>query len=199
MSAGDLAEVDRLRRPRRAIASRVRSRCMRSVRPLAAPPAPPRWRARSRPFSPITTSRLRRASPGAPGPVELVAEARADALHEQAHRLARDLDEALHAQHVVRLGDRGEPARPARRGRSRPGCRRRSCRNRRGRGPPPRRGARGAWRGRPRPRRRGRAARSASMRPSRRLHDLDGARHRARRSRPARGASVVRRRAGRPC
>lgn len=34
---------------------------------------------------------------GCPGPVELMAEARADALHQQSHGLARDLDKALHA------------------------------------------------------------------------------------------------------
>ena len=44
------------------------------------------------------------ASPAAQRPVELVLDARADALHQQAHRLAGDVDEALHAQDVVRRG-----------------------------------------------------------------------------------------------
>ena len=39
---------------------------------------------------------------GAPRPVEVAAEPLADALHQQAHRLAGDLDEALDAQDVVR-------------------------------------------------------------------------------------------------
>ena len=60
--------------------------------------------ARSRPFWPITTRRLARALAFAPGPVELVREARADALDEQPHRLAVDGDEALDAQDVVGLG-----------------------------------------------------------------------------------------------
>ena len=38
---------------------------------------------------------------GAPGAVELVREAFADALNQQAHRLARHLDKALHAQDVM--------------------------------------------------------------------------------------------------
>ena len=62
---------------------------------------------RSKPFSPITTRRPRRVA-GGPRSIELVLDARADALHQQPHRLAGDVDEALHAQDVVRLGRAGE-------------------------------------------------------------------------------------------
>ena len=64
--------------------------------------------ALSRPFSPITTSRPRRASPAAQRRSILMLEACADALHQQAHRLAGDVDEALHAQDVVRRRRLGE-------------------------------------------------------------------------------------------
>ena len=84
---------------------------------LLFPTPPVRWRREnglrisariaslSKPVSPITTRRRRgaRASDGHFA-VELVLDARADALHQEPHRLARDLDEALHAQDVVRLG-----------------------------------------------------------------------------------------------
>ena len=43
-----------------------------------------------------------------PGPVVIVADARADRLHQEPHRLAGDRREALHAQHVVGLGDAGD-------------------------------------------------------------------------------------------
>src|SRR5271166_1389377 len=38
---------------------------------------------------------------GPPQPVELMREPRADALHQQAHRLARDFGETLYPQHIV--------------------------------------------------------------------------------------------------
>ncbi len=44
-----------------------------------------------------------------PRPVEMVIEPRSDALDEQTHRAALDLDEALHAQDVVIGGDRFQP------------------------------------------------------------------------------------------
>ena len=52
----------------------------------------------SRPFSPMTTRRPRRDSPGAPRPVEILLKAIADALDEQPHRLAAHLDKALDPQ-----------------------------------------------------------------------------------------------------
>ena len=61
---------------------------------------------RSMPLRPITTSRLRRSSRGGPGAVVIMVDARADGLQQQPHRLAADLDEAFHAQHVFLLGRR---------------------------------------------------------------------------------------------
>src|SRR5262249_48514504 len=43
-----------------------------------------------------------------PAAVILVLEAAADTLHQQAHRLAGDIDEALHAKDIVRLGRLGQ-------------------------------------------------------------------------------------------
>ena len=88
-------------RPRRRFVERAdldaRDVHGRPQAPSAAATAP-----RSTPFSPITTSRPAPRLAGAPRPVELAAEARADALHQQPHRLAGDVEEALHAQHVMR-------------------------------------------------------------------------------------------------
>ena len=67
--------------------------------------------ARSSPFWPMTTRRPCRSSPGTPGTIELLLEACADTLDEQAHRLALDVGKALHAQDVVRArrSERGAP------------------------------------------------------------------------------------------
>ena len=53
------------------------------------------------------TARARLVRP--PGAVEVMLEARADALHQQAHRLAGDFDEAFYAQDIVRESDFREP------------------------------------------------------------------------------------------
>ena len=124
-----LPEIDGGVGLRRAIADSVGQEMHRS-----APESAPRWRRASRPFSPITTSRPARASPGRPGPVELVPEARADALHQQPHRLARHVDEALDAQDVVARGALARRSTSAA-GRPPPASRRRSSRSRRGRAP----------------------------------------------------------------
>ena len=41
----------------------------------------------------------------------MVADARADRLHQKPHRLAGDRRKTLHPQHVMRLGDRGDARR----------------------------------------------------------------------------------------
>ena len=124
--------------------------------------------ARSRPFSPMTTKPAAPILAQRPGPIELLAEALADALDQQAHRLARDLDEALHPQHVELFGNR-RPDRVSRRGGI--GCRRRyrrrNFRSRRDRAPLRRRGGRTRARDRPPPRRPVRAVLPGSIRPSR--------------------------------
>ena len=108
ISAGDCAEVDGARPPP-AVAISVASRCMDSAcrfRRLDGL----RGRCPSRRSPPGgPAARLARL----PRPVELVLDARADALHQQPHRLARDLDEALHAQDVVRRRRRRRGARSA--------------------------------------------------------------------------------------
>ncbi len=63
--------------------------------------------ARSSPFSPITTSRPCGLA-GRPGPVELLAETRPDALDQKAHRFAGDGQKAFHAQHAVAIRDTRE-------------------------------------------------------------------------------------------
>ena len=115
--------------------------------------------ARSSPFNPITTSRPCARLGRIPRPVVLVRHPRADRLHQQPHRLAGNRDEALHAEHVVAFGDRGDAGRRARRDRRSRAAARRSCRNRRGRAPARRRGGCGGSRCRPRCRCRGRAGR----------------------------------------
>ena len=68
------------------------------------PPAPSaaETASRSTPLWAITTSRLGAARPP-PRPVEVALKAGTDALHQNPHRLAGDLDKALDAQDVVRL------------------------------------------------------------------------------------------------
>ena len=89
----------------------VARRCIASARVSQQRASTP---ARSSPLRPMTTRRPWRASRGRPGAVVLVADARADRLHQKPHRLAGDGGETLHAQHVVAFG---EPRRRARRAR----------------------------------------------------------------------------------
>ena len=70
------------------------------------------------PFSPITTSRVPRAR-RRPRPVVVVGDPRPHRLHQEPHRLAADLGEALHAQHVRRPRPPPRPAPPAPRSRHR--------------------------------------------------------------------------------
>ncbi len=143
-----------------------------------------RRRARSMPFWPITTRRLRRASPVRPGAGRTGGgSACRRPARAGASACPIDLHEALHAQHVMRLGDVGEPGDQRGGVGLRTGFRGRSCRSRRGRGLLPHRGARGGGRGRPRPQRRGRAARRRRSRPSR-VSTIFTARGHGGRSRP---------------
>ena len=57
--------------------------------------------SRLRPFSPITTRRLARASPGFHGRSVLMLKTGTHSLHEKTHRLVYDFHEAFHSQHVV--------------------------------------------------------------------------------------------------
>ena len=159
------------------------------MRPAVSLPARPRWRAWSSPSRRSRQGGPRRVSPGA--------QARSNCWRKRVPTpwtsrrigLPRDLEKALHAQHIVLLGDVLQPLDEAiadRRARAR---RRRRCRNRRGRAPPRHRDARDGRQDRPRPRHRGRAGWSGSIRPSLVVDDLHGARHRRpryRRCTPAR-------------
>ncbi len=58
----------------------------------------------------MALSRFRRA----PGPVVIMADARADRLHQKPHRLAGDRDKTLHPQHVMRLRNAGDARRDRR-------------------------------------------------------------------------------------
>ena len=92
-------------------------RCM-----SAAAQGPPATASRSKPLRPITTRRPSLASPVLPGPVEMMGDAPADALHDEAHGLAVDRREALDPQHAVAPRRRARPG-PQRLRRT-PRCRR---------------------------------------------------------------------------
>ncbi len=94
-----LAEIDRLAAVSGVPGCARADASARASRPGAASTA-----RGSRPL-PITTSRRARLV-GAPGPVEVVLDAVADALQDQAHRLAGHLEETLHPQ------DGGRRSRP---------------------------------------------------------------------------------------
>ena len=100
-------------------------------------------------------------------------------LHQQPHRLARHLGEALHPQHVRRLGRRRHPRRQLLRPRHGAAAPPRSCRSRRGRAPARRRAASAGRRSAPRPPAPARAA----------PPDRPGRARPARSSPPARGAA----------
>ena len=120
------------------------------------------------PFRRSPRAGSRRASPGLQARSKSLPEARADALHQQAHRLARDVDKALHAQDVMRARDFARAARRSASGSATAGdLDDEDCRNRRDRARPRHRDATGEWRDRPRRRRRGRAARRRRRAPSR--------------------------------
>ena len=102
---GRLPEIDRFGRLVEGACFDPRDMHGRFQAPSMAAIAP-----RSRPFSPITTSRLAARLAGAHGTIEIAAKPLTDALDQQAHRLARDFDIAFYAQNVVRARRLAEPS-----------------------------------------------------------------------------------------
>ncbi len=186
-----LGEIDRGRSVGDDARVRWRADAFSRPRRRSRPASAASTAARSRPFLPITTSRVARASPAAQGRSKCCSMRPPTAWIDEAAVAARHIGEALDPQHVLRADRGGEPGAERRRYRPPGRSRRQSCRNRRGRARLRSRAATAAPRDRPRRAPRARAPPPAAPCPARPRPALPpaAAAPRSRRRNPARAAA----------